>query len=120
MHALSGQMHAHEEEYEGSLSTGDFLTPTDEGDILYGNGREQEVGREEEYNEEVVLPPEPMQDEYPDEFEDIGEGNLPPPPINQSKRRLGREWEIHYDGKRNRRYYFNTITGESSWKRPKS
>ena len=69
---------------------------------------------------EVVLPPEPMQDEYPDEFEDIGEGNLPPPPINQSKRRLGREWEIHYDGKRNRRYYFNTITGESSWKRPKS
>ena len=85
VHALSGQMHAHEEEYEGSLSTGDFLTPTDEGDILYRNGREQEVGREEEYNEEVVLPPEPMQDEYPDEFEDIGEGNLPPPRSTKAK-----------------------------------
>ena len=95
------------------------LEPPDEDDTYFPEGQEYYTDGEEEGDIEVLLPPEPTEDEYLHEVEEIDDTALPPPPVNQSKRRLGQEWVIHYDGQRNRRYYFNTLTGESSWRRPK-
>ena len=109
-----------EEEYEHFPVDGETSVLSEESLPPPPDMENDSDGYEYEHKEEEDMPLPPDSDDE-ERYEDGEEVDLPlpPPPVNKSRRRLDPAWILAYDNKKKKNYYFNTVTGESSWKRPK-